>query len=108
VRAGEIEDALKAGDNDVLVAIAAVILARYEKRVDEDMLWDAPMGSGLQFVIEGPQDPPAEPPATGETTEPQNDGGATSTDAKSDSPESVPSPTGPPPSGTSSTYAQPI
>ncbi len=49
VRIGELEDALAAGDNDVLVQFAITILRRTGRRVDEDKLWDAPMGTLIQF-----------------------------------------------------------
>jgi hypothetical protein len=60
VRMGELEEALLAGDNDVLVALAAIVLERRGKRVDENMLWDAPMGSGLEIEIGDREDTPAE------------------------------------------------
>lgn len=102
VRAGELEDALRAGDTDVLVAIAAVVLARAGKTVDEDLLWDAPIMSGLRFEIGGDDGPPAEAPETG-TERPPTDGGGSSSDERSEPQESDPSRTGPPPSDTSST-----
>jgi hypothetical protein len=45
VRALEIEDALQAGDNDVLVAMTAIALHRAGKQFVDDVLWDAPAGS---------------------------------------------------------------
>jgi hypothetical protein len=97
VRAGELEDALAAGDNDVLVAIGAIVLTRNGKRVVDDRLWDAPMGS-LAFDIaardeqEDEESPPEEAPTTG----PSESGGASSSPT-SDSPQaSDQSPTGPP------------
>lgn len=44
VRAGELEDALRAGDNDVVVAIALIALRRAGKQVPADVLWDLPAG----------------------------------------------------------------
>lgn len=61
VRLGELMDALGAGDNDVLIALAAILLAQRGKRFDEDQLWDAPAGSGIAFDLadrEGDAGPP--------------------------------------------------
>lgn len=68
VRAGELNDALEAGDTDVLVALAKIILERAGRYVDEDALWDAPMASALKFDFQHEEDedegdadsPPAE------------------------------------------------
>ncbi len=69
VRIGELQDALAAGDNDVLVAFAVLILRRHNKRFDEERLWDAPMGSaiGWDFAHRREEEaeeenPPAEEP----------------------------------------------
>lgn len=83
VRAGELEDALIAGDNDVLVAFAAIILARAGKTVNEEQLWDAPMGSGVQFDLETREaeeedDADSPPPETGEDETDTSDGGTSS------------------------------
>lgn len=50
VRAGELEDALVSGDNDVLIALGKIVLARNGKRVDDSLLWNAPMGAGMMIV----------------------------------------------------------
>lgn len=52
VRLGELDDALGAGDSDVFMAIGAILLARAGKAVDEEVLWDAPAGSGFDFQFE--------------------------------------------------------
>lgn len=94
VRAGELEDALMAGDNDVMVAFAAIVLARNGKTVDEDLLWDAPMGAGLSFELgEREGVPPAEP---AETPEPASTSGGESPSSTSGHQENDPSPTTPP------------
>lgn len=58
VRAGEIAEALGAGDNDVLVALAAIAAKRAGKDVPLDMLWDAPSGSSITLIAddEEPED----------------------------------------------------
>lgn len=61
VRAGELDEALEAGDSDLFLAIALIVLQRRGRRVDEDMLWDAPAGSGVTLDIadrEFDADPP--------------------------------------------------
>jgi hypothetical protein len=84
LRAGELEDAFFAYDNDVVVALASVLLTRRGKSVDEDVLWDAPAGSALRLVIgdreqaKGDADPPAEPAETPETEQPSPSGGESS------------------------------
>jgi hypothetical protein len=45
VRAGEILAAFAAGDNDLVVAVAAIALERNGKAVHEAALWDAKVGS---------------------------------------------------------------
>lgn len=52
VRLGELEDALLAGDNSVYIAIAAILLRRKGKYVDEELLWDAPAGASISFDFE--------------------------------------------------------
>ena len=108
VRAGELQDALIAGDNDVLLALAAIILARKGKVVDEQALWDAPMGSGIDFDLSGleaEEDPPAEPAATPETEQQSTSGGGSS-EQTSDSQANGQSPTGRPVSLMSVTSGQ--
>ena len=61
IRAGEIFDALAAGDTDLSVALAAVITARHDVRVDVDDLWKAKLGDiSIDWGADaGPPDPPA-------------------------------------------------
>lgn len=105
VRMGELEEALRAGDNDVLLALGAVVLSRHGKRVDDEALWDAPMGSGIALEVgydeqEDDADPPSEaPPTSGEQLTqneqlPANGGPSSSTPSEA-LPENDPSPTGP-------------
>lgn len=50
VRAGEIEEAFSAGDNDLYVALAIIALARNGKQIPVRVLWDAPAGSSIDFI----------------------------------------------------------
>lgn len=105
VRAGEIEDALSAGDNDVLLALGLIILARHGKRLPEHLMWDAPAGSGITIVPdegedseEGDASPPELSPTKNESTE-QNETLETNGGPSSNpSPDSLP-PSDPPPTG---------
>lgn len=45
LRLGELEDAVDAGDSDMVLAFALVVLDRAKKRYDIESLWDAPLGS---------------------------------------------------------------
>lgn len=96
VRAGEIEDSLAAGDNDVLLALGVIVLARQGKRLPEHLIWEAPMGSGIMIVPGEPDDageddarPPAPSPTatepTGSSEKLETSGGASSS-PQSDSP----------------------
>lgn len=100
VRMGEIQEALTAGDNDVAVGLAAILLSRHGKRYDEAVLWDAPMGAAIQFELaddEGDAEvPPAEATVTPLPSRSSGDYSATT----SESPGSDPSPTGSPSSAT--------
>lgn len=105
IRIGQLGDALSSGDSDVIVALAAIILTREGKRFDEAVLWDAPMGSGLELHIEDrPEEdddgPPAVAPET--ETEPLAKNGGPSSSSTSALQESALSPTGSPDSETPS------
>ena len=105
VRRGEFVDALSAYDNDLLVAFAAVILARKGKAVNEDALWDAPADAVTYDIGEREPDPPAEPAATPETDSPSTSGGG-SPSLTSENQANGQSPTGHPVSLTSVTSGQ--
>jgi hypothetical protein len=114
LRAGEFDEAFKVGDNDVIVAIATVILERNGKGEATELLWDAPAGSvTLDTTDEDAVEEDARPPDFSPTTsgpesssvEPRSEseppgptGGSLSNGGGH--PESVPSPTGSPPSDT--------
>ncbi len=62
VRAGELVEALLAGDSDMLVALAAVAITRTGKPLMEDLLWDAEAGTITyegETVEEADEVPPA-------------------------------------------------
>jgi hypothetical protein len=77
VRAGELQEALKAGDNDVLVAFSVVWLTRAGKdpAMAEQLLWDAPVGAldldttEAGDVVEADARPPDSPTASGNEKE---------------------------------------
>lgn len=82
VRALEMEDALGHGDNDVIVAFAAIGLERAGRRFLEDQLWDAPLGS-ITFIGDEEEaeaeakdptqsDQPSSEPPSDETTGPSS------------------------------------
>jgi hypothetical protein len=54
VRAGEIQAAFGAGDNDMIVAFAAIALERAGKSVYEETLWNAKVGC-IELVSGTPQ-----------------------------------------------------
>jgi hypothetical protein len=115
LRAGEFEEAFKVGDNDVIVAIATVILERNGKGEAAELLWDAPAGVvtlDLGDEEEAPEvdvRPPDSSPTTSgpesssvgkpsESEQRKLTGGSLSNGGGH--PENVPSPTGSPPSDT--------
>lgn len=70
IRAGEIEEAFSAGDNDLMVSLASIALTRAGKPVPIHVLWDAPAGSSIVFTDDDPEpagegaaDEPVPPPA---------------------------------------------
>lgn len=70
VRAGEFEEALEKGDNDVIVALAVIALERKGLTVDADVLWNAPAGK-MSFVLDDVEEaedtaPLAQPNASAE------------------------------------------
>lgn len=97
VRAGELEEAFEAKDNDLLVVLAEVALARNGKTVPLDVLWDA---KGGQITIEAVQqeadtDPPGEARKS-EPASPTSDDGSNGSSGKpsstggDDHPETTP------------------
>jgi len=101
LRLGELEDAVEAGDADMTLAFAIVVLDRAKKRYDVDALWDAPLGS---VILEADQvDPsdeadepdPLSPNGNSESLEPNTKNGGESGNPPSEpNPPNDPSPTG--------------
>ena len=61
IRAGELFEAIEAGDSDVAVIVAAVVLARHGKHADVEDLWDAQVGV-LKIDMADEQEDDARPP----------------------------------------------
>lgn len=67
VRAGELMAALIAGDTDIVVALAIIVMRRAGKRVDEDALLDGELGSiELHSDDEGDENDPPDAVADGD------------------------------------------
>lgn len=60
LRAGELVEALNAGDTDFMVALAAVMLQRAGKNPDPEELWNAEAGAILYVGEAEDAGPPAE------------------------------------------------
>lgn len=72
VRAGEIEEAFEAGDNDLFVALATIAAERNGKKIPVGLLWDADAG---KIKIEDEEAeagdvevPPDSPPPSGSSS----------------------------------------
>ena len=68
VRAGELEEAFRAGDYDVILGIAVIAMERAGVTVDPDVIWKAQLGK-IEFIADEEAD--AGPPAS--TPPPAND-----------------------------------
>jgi hypothetical protein len=95
VRAGELEEAFAAGDNDLMVAVAAIAIWRKTRvKPDLDAIWDAEAGKFTLRVAETVEDddesvpPPIEPDAHATTGVGLGNAGSSS-NGLSDRPESV-------------------
>lgn len=73
VRAGELDEALGAGDNDVFVAVALIAAKRAGKDIPVDMLWDAPHGK-VTLETDASEEDEADPPVPSPTQEPHENG----------------------------------
>src|SRR5215203_1654 len=74
VRVGEFDDALSAGDNDLVVAIATIVLKRYGKEVDADTLWDTAAGTITMEVEDEVEADPTPLPDTKTSSSPASSG----------------------------------
>lgn len=76
VRAGELIEALDVNDTAAMVGVATVILARSDKLVDPDDLWDSTVGSlRLEIVADEDDAGPPTTAASGNATPSDDDGG---------------------------------
>lgn len=80
IRAGELAQALAAGDSDMLVALAVLALQRSGRTFDEERLWDADMGS-ITYEAEDVEEDALPPAVSGE--QPQPDGSKTGSSGSS-------------------------
>lgn len=108
ITAGQISEAFKTKDNDLLVALAIVALERNGLApVDVDALWEGPVGAIVLQIEDRPKEEPdptkPQPPAdTGNEPKPETDErSGSSSSTTGDRRENDPSPTGPPLSDTS-------
>lgn len=99
VRAGELQDALTAGDNDVLVAMAVIAAHRAGQPIPVEVIWEADAGKiafdfteDLEAADAGP--PEVKPPASAADASVKT--GPSGSDSESDGapPPSLPSPIG--------------
>ena len=102
VRAAELDEAFRAGDNDLVVAFCVIALKRAGFQVDHNALWDAPIGA-IQFVVEDDASPPDETNSEGGTDKPSASGEPSDPDGASRA--NGLSPTGSPSSATGSDSA---
>jgi hypothetical protein len=108
VRANEIEEAFAAGDNDLLVAIALIILQRAgrgELRQNKNLLWGADAGSITFDLTEDEKAevdavPPESEPGSSESNASENGRSGESSEADSGKLATLPSRTGSPHSET--------
>ncbi len=77
VRANEVQDALEAGDMDVIVAMAAIAMRRAGKLYDVEELWDTEAGS---IMLSSDDEVESAPP-----TEPQNEPAGTESEGENGS-----------------------
>lgn len=106
VRAGELEDAIQAGDNDLMVAFAVIALRRAGRQVDASHLWKADVGAITVDFGEAEEEvrPPTLPPEPGHESSDEGANGQSSSSKDSGNSstltggehQSPPSPTGPP------------
>jgi hypothetical protein len=92
VRGGELQEAIDAGDNDVVVAFAVVAIRRAGKTVDPDVLWKAQAGS-IVFDTGVPEDEEDEQslPPQSEPSEPVEPGDESESNSRSGSISALPS-----------------
>lgn len=91
LRVGELQDAWENSDNDVVVALAVVVLERNGKQVIDDLLWDAPAGTFMFDFADSEQEDPTQDGAShrnGDSVR-KTDGSASSSGSSSDEPSDL-------------------
>lgn len=91
VRAGEIEEALQAGDNDVLVCFALIALKRAGRDIPPEALWEAEAGSITIDTADEEAEDDASPPETGPVSN-ESENGPTASSSPSSSGDGEASP----------------
>ena len=100
LRLGELEDAVDAGDTDMVIAFAIVVLDRAKKRYDIESLWDAPLGAVILEADESASDEaddvaPLSPEGkNGSLEQNERSGGGSGKPQSETNPPNGPSPTG--------------
>lgn len=95
IRAGELNEALAAGDNDFLVALTVIALQRNGKFIDEDLIWDAEAGTiTIQLEEEAaaavPPTQPNDAASSSDSGETSGTSGANGRNGSVNSPTSLP------------------
>ena len=88
VRANEFVPALEAGDMDVVVALAKIVLERARVPHTMDMLWDLPLGTGITVDLQEQEEEEESPPPPS-TSEPSPSEPASSESERTSSGEST-------------------
>ena len=101
VRAGELSDALAAGDSDLIVCIASIALARNGRNVPVDVLWEAAAGMIRIEPVEDEEAADQAVPPPSSNGDAPNSTGSNEPSGETSKPSgaplaSVPSPTGHP------------
>lgn len=86
IRAGEINEALQAGDSDLFVALTVISLQRAGKQFDPESIWDA-TDANLDIVIDEPEGdavPPESAPDSNENSVGPTESSSTSSNESSE------------------------
>lgn len=91
VRAGELKEAIEAGDNDLMVAFAAIVLARAGKQFTVEQIWEADTGQLIVIPDAAVEEQETRPPISASTNGSESshvDAGSSSEHASSSGPPS--------------------
>ena len=97
LRLGEFNAAINVGDNDLVVALAMVALARAGRKDFADAVWDAPAGKITMLMDEAEADslpPVSGPPESGNNESGSGPSGSDSSDGSDGHQETSPASTG--------------